>query len=128
MLIHAILFEVGHHISKSCLGCRLGSLLLNFGHLLKVLLGDRIELGAKPFLSLQRSCLRFRNLVDFEATTHSRVHHYLPWGLYLLQAIQSDIVKVASAVEISLLVSHNLLKKVVSTRCSLLSFQQQVIC
>jgi hypothetical protein len=52
MLIHAILFEVRHHISKSSLCGRLSSLLLNFVHLLQILLRYRIQLGSKTFLSL----------------------------------------------------------------------------
>ena len=52
MLIHAILFEVRHHISKSSLCGRLGSLLLDFVHLLQILLGHRIQFGSKTFLRL----------------------------------------------------------------------------
>ena len=128
MLIHAILFEVRHHISKSSLSGRLSSLLLNFIHLLQILLGNRIQLGAEPFLSLKRSCLRLGNLVYLEATSHSWVHHDLSRSLDLLQTVERNIIEVTGAVQISLLISHDLLEKVVSACFSLLSFQQQVIC
>lgn len=128
MLIHSVLFEVWHHISKSRLSGRLGSLLLNFVHLLQILLGDRIQLGAKPFLSLQRSCLRLRNLIDFESAPHSRVHHDLTWSLDLLQAIESYVVQVAGAVKISLFVTHHLLEKVISPSFPLFSFEKQIVC
>ena len=128
MLIHAILFEVRHHISKSSLSGRLSSLLLNFVHLLQILLGHRIQLGAEPFLGLQRSRLRLRNLIDLKATSHGWVHHDLSRSLDLLQTVERDIIEIAGAVQISLLVSHDLFEKVVSPCFPLLSFQEQVIC
>jgi hypothetical protein len=38
MFVHIIILKVRHHISKSCLGCRFGSLLLYLIHLFQVLL------------------------------------------------------------------------------------------
>lgn len=128
MLIHSVLFEVWHHISKSRLSGRLGSLLLYFVHLLKVLLCDRIELGSKPFLSLQWSCLRLWNLIDFEPTSHGGVHHDLAGSLNLLQAVESYVIQVACAVEIPLFVTHYLLEKVISSCFPLLSFEKQIVC
>ena len=128
MFIHAILFEVRHHISKSSLCGRLGSLLLNFVHLLQILLCHRIKLGSKSFLSLKRSSLRLRNLIDLEPTSHGWVHHDFSRGLDLLQAVESYVIQVTCAVEVSLFVSHHLLEKVISTSFPLLSFQKQIIC
>lgn len=128
MFIHAILFEVRHHISKSSLCGRLSSLLLNFVHLLQVLLCHRIKLGSETFLSLQRSSLRLRNLIYFEPTSHGWVHHDFSRGLDLLQTIKSYIIQVTSAVEVSFFVSHHLLEKVISTSFPLFSFQKQIIC
>ena len=98
MLVHPILFEVRHHISKSSLSRRLSSLLLYFVHLLEILLGHWIELGSETVLSLQGSRLRFGHLVDLEAAAHGRVHHYLAWSLYLLQTVKGYVVEVARAV------------------------------
>lgn len=71
MLVHAVLLEIGHHVSQPCLRSRLRPLLLNLVHLLKILLRRRIQLRSESFLCLQRPCLRFRNLIDFEAAAHS---------------------------------------------------------
>ena len=50
MLVHAVLLEVGHHVCQPCLRRRLGSLLLDLVHLLKILLGGRIQLVIETFL------------------------------------------------------------------------------
>lgn len=92
MLVHSILFEVRHHISKSRLSSRLSSLLLYFVHLLKVLLSHRVQLGTEALLSLQWSCLRLGYLVDFEPTAHGGVHHDFAWSLDFLQTVQSNVV------------------------------------
>ncbi len=92
VLIHSILFEVRHHISKSCLSGRLSSLLLYFVHLLQVLLRHWVQLGSKAILSLQWSGLRLGHLVHFETTSHSRVHHDFARSLDFLQTVECDIV------------------------------------
>lgn len=128
MLVHAVLFKIRHHVGKSRLSSRLSSFLLNLIHLLKVFLSHRVQLCAEAFLSLERSCLGFRNLIYFEATAHSRMHHDFAWSLDFLQTVQRDIIEVAGAVQVPFLVPHHLLKKVVTARFSLLSFQKQIIC
>ena len=58
VLVHTILLEVRHHVSKSCLRRRFCSLLLDLVHLLEVLFGHRIQLGAESLLGLQWTSLR----------------------------------------------------------------------
>lgn len=60
MLVHAVLLEVGHHVCQPGLRRRLGSLLLNLVHLLKILLGCRIQLVIETFLGLSLQWSRFR--------------------------------------------------------------------
>ena len=56
------------------------------------------------------------------------MHHDFAWSLDLLQAIQCNVIKVACGVEISLFVSHNLLKEVITASLSLFLLKQQVVC
>ena len=127
MLIHVIILEVRHHICKSRLCCWFCSLLLDFVHLFQVFLGCRIQFWAKAFLCLQWPSFRFRDLIDLEATTHGRMHHDFAWSLDFLQAVECDVIEVACTVEISLFVSHNLLKEMVTASLSLFLLKQQVI-
>lgn len=55
------------------------------------------------------------------------MHHDLAWSLNLLEAVQRDVIEVACAIEVSLLVAHDLLEEVVSTSFSLFLLQQQVV-
>lgn len=129
MLIHSILFEVGHHVGEAGLSCGLGPLLLYLVHLLQVLLGCRIQLAIEALLRgrLQWTGLGLGDLVDFETAAHGGVHHYFARGLDLLQAVERHIVQVTCAVQISLLVTHDLLEEYISTSFSLLLLQQQVV-
>lgn len=52
------------------------------------------------------------------------MHHDFAWSLHLLQAVKSDIVEVACAVQIPLLISHDLLEQIVTTSFSLLFLQE----
>ena len=56
------------------------------------------------------------------------MHHNFARSLDLLQAIQSNVIKVTCRVEISLFVSHNLLKEVITASLSLFLLKQQVVC
>ena len=129
MLINTLCLKVGHHISETGLCCRLSSLLLNFIHLFKILFGGRIKLIAESILSLclQWPCLRLRDLVYLETTTHSGVHHDLAWGLDLLKAVEWHVVEIACAVQVSLFVTHHLLEKDISSSLSLLLLEQQIV-
>ena len=120
VLVHTILLEIRHHVCKPCLRCRFCSLLLDLVHLLKVLFGDRIQLRAESLLGLKRASLRLGDLVDLEPAAHGGVHHDLARCLNLLQAVESYIIEVARAVEVPLLVAHDLFKEVVSTSFTLL--------
>lgn len=84
MLVTSTLFEVGHHISQSCLCCWLGSLLLYLIHLLEIFFGCRIQLRIETFLCLQGSSFWFANSIYFKATAHSWVHHDFTRRLHLL--------------------------------------------
>ena len=55
------------------------------------------------------------------------MHHDLAWCLNLLEAIESNIVEITGAVQISLLISHYLLEEVVPPRLSLLFLDQQIV-
>ena len=55
------------------------------------------------------------------------MHHDLSWSLDLLQGVQRDIVEVARAIQVPLLVAHHLLEEVVSSSLPLLSLQEQVV-
>lgn len=129
VLVHAVLLEVGHHVCQPCLRRRLGSLLLDLVHLLKILLGCRIQLVIETFLglSLQWSCFRFWNLIDLEAASHGRMHHDFAWSLNLLQAVEGHVIEVARAVQVPLLVSHDLFEEDVTTRFSLLFLEKKII-
>ena len=98
-------------------------LFLDFVHLLEIFFGRRILFGAKGFLSLQWSCFRLGYLIYFESASHGLVHHDFSWSLNFLQRIQSYIIEIAGAIEIPLLVSHNLLEKVIAASFTLLLFQ-----
>ena len=63
-------------------------------------------------------------MVDFEPAAHGGVHHDLARRLNLLQAIESYVIEVARAVEVPLLVAHDLLEEVVSASFTLLPLQQ----
>lgn len=56
------------------------------------------------------------------------MHHNFARCLDLLKTVQSDVIQVACTVEISLFVSHNLLKEVITASLSLLFLKQQVVC
>ena len=92
MFVHVVVLEVRHHISKSSLSSGFCPLLLNFVHLLKVLLRRWVQLGSESFLGLERASFGFGHLVHFEAAAHGRVHHYFAGSLNLLKRIQCDIV------------------------------------
>lgn len=53
------------------------------------------------------------------------MHDCFGWGL--LKSIELDVVKVAGTVQVALLISHYLLKQVVTTRLSLFLFKEKVI-
>lgn len=55
------------------------------------------------------------------------MHHSFARGVHLLEGVQGHVVEVAGAVQISLFVSHYLLKQVVFSSFSLLLLQQQVV-
>lgn len=59
MLVHVVVLEVRHHISKSSLSSGFCPLLLNFVHLLKVLLRRWVQLGPESFLGLERASFGF---------------------------------------------------------------------
>ena len=69
------------------MGGRLSSFLLDFVHLLQVLLRGGIQLCPKALLGLEGACLRFRNLVYFEPTSHGGVHHDLARRLDFLEGV-----------------------------------------
>ena len=124
MFVHVIILEVGHHISKSCLSSWFGPLFLYFVHLFQVLFGSWIKLWTKSFLCLKRASFRFGHLIDLESTSHCWVHHYLAWSLYLLKAIECDIVEIACTIQISLLISHNLLEEAVTSSLPLFLLEE----
>ena len=129
MLINTLCLKVGHHIGETSLCSRLSSLLLNFIHLFKILFGCRIELIAESILSccLQRPCLRLRDLVYLETTTHGRVHHDLAWCLDLLKAVEGHVVEITCTVQVSLFVTHYLLEKDISSSLSLLLLEKKIV-
>jgi hypothetical protein len=55
------------------------------------------------------------------------VHHDLTWGLDLLQTIECDVVEVAGAVQVPLLVSHDLFEEYVTTGLLLLFLEKQIV-
>lgn len=55
------------------------------------------------------------------------MHHDLARSLHFLQAVECDVVEVAGAVQISLLVPHDLFEKVVTASLALLLLEQQVV-
>lgn len=55
------------------------------------------------------------------------MHHDLARSLHFLQAVERDVVEVAGAVQISLLVPHDLFEKVVTASLALLLLEQQVV-
>ena len=55
------------------------------------------------------------------------MHHDFAWCLDLLQTIQRYVIEIRRAIQVSLLISHHLLKQVVSSCFSLLLLQQQVV-
>ena len=105
------------------MSCGLSPLLLDFVHLVQVVFGAWVHFLAKALFSLKGPSLRLADLVDFEAAPHSGMHHDFTRRRDLLEAIEGDIVEVAGRVEIPFLISHNLLKKVVSPRFPLLSLE-----
>ena len=129
MLVHAVLLEVGHHVGEASLGCRFRAFLLDLVHLLKILLRSWIKFIIESFLrrGLQRSGLGLRHLVDLETAAHCRMHHDFARRLYLLQAVEGHVVEVAGAIQIPLLIPHDLLKKDIPARLPLLLLQQQVV-
>jgi len=128
MFIHIVILKVGHHVSKSCLSSRFGSLLLDFVHLFQVFFGCWVQLWAKAFLRLQWASFRFGYLIDLKSTTHGWMHHNFTRCLDLLETVQCDVIQVACTVEISLFVSHNLFKETITASLSLLFLEKQVIC
>ena len=56
------------------------------------------------------------------------MHHNFPWRLDLLKTVECDVIQVACTVEISLFVSHNLLKETITASLSLLFLKQQIVC
>jgi hypothetical protein len=56
------------------------------------------------------------------------VHHDLSWGLDLLETVQCDVIKVTSAVEISLLISHYLFEEAVTSSFSLFLLKKKIVC
>ena len=55
------------------------------------------------------------------------MHHNFAWSLNLLKTIERHIVQIASTVQVSLLVSHDLLKEDITTGLSLLFLKQQIV-
>jgi len=72
MLVNTALLEVCHHVSKPRLCSGLSSLLLNFVHLLEILLGGWVQFAVIAILILRGkwSGLRLRYLIDLEPTAH----------------------------------------------------------
>ena len=56
------------------------------------------------------------------------MHHDLARSLDLLQAVESYVIQVASAIKIPLFVTHYLLEEVISSCFPLLSFEKQIVC
>ena len=109
------------------MGGGLSSFLLDFVHLLQVFLGGRVQFGAESFLRLEWASLRLRYLIHFESASHGGVHHDLARSLDLLQGVQGDIVEVACAIEVPLLISHDLFKENISASLALFLLQQEVV-
>ena len=129
MLINVALFEIRHHVCQPRLSSRLSTLLLNFIHLLKILLGRRIELTAITIgiLCLQGTGLGLGDLIDFKPRAHGRVHHDFTRRLDLLKVIEWNIIQIACTIETSLLIAHHLLEEDISTGLALLFLEQQVV-
>jgi len=52
----------------------------------------------ETILCLDGSGLAFADIADFEAASHGRVHHDFAGRLYFLDAVDSQVVQVRSAV------------------------------
>ena len=55
------------------------------------------------------------------------MHHDLPRCLNLLKAVEGHVVEVACAIEVPLLISHNLFKENISASLALFLLQQEVV-
>lgn len=55
------------------------------------------------------------------------MHHDFARRLYFLQAIKGHVVEVAGAVEVPLLVPHNLLEEDITTGFSLFFLQEKIV-
>ena len=66
-------------------------------------------------------------MIDLEAASHGRMHHDFAWSLNLLQAVEGHVIEVARAVQVPLLVSHDLFEEDVTTRFSLLFLEKKII-
>lgn len=56
------------------------------------------------------------------------MHHYFSRSLNFLETVKSDIVEVASTIQISLLVPHNLFEETVTSSFPLLLLKKQIVC
>lgn len=119
--------KVRHGVVHASLSRRFGALLGSLVQLLEVLFGCWVQLGAKSFLSVDRARLALRNLVNFKSVCHGGVHHDLARSLNFLETVERDVVQVVGRVEVTFLVSHDLLEEVVAAGLSLLSLQQQIV-
>ena len=127
-----LLLKVWHHILKPCLGSAFGSFLLYLIHLFKVLFCGRVQLVAliESLLCLHWPwllCFRFWNVIYLKSTSHCRVHHNFTRRLNLLNRVQRNVIQVWGTIQVTLFISHNLLKEVISTSFPLFLFKQQVI-
>ena len=66
-------------------------------------------------------------MIDLEAASHGRMHHDFAWSLNVLQAVEGHVIEVARAVQVPLLVSHDLLEEDVAARFSLLFLEKKII-
>lgn len=93
----------------------------------EVFFGGGIEFLIKTILCLKRPAFAFADVAHFKPAAHGRVHHDLARRLHFLKAVERDVVEVAGAVEVALLVAHDLLEQVVSAGLPLLLLEQQVV-
>ena len=121
MLVSSACLEVLHHVCQPCLSCGLCPFLLDLVHLFKVLFRRLIQFLVDSF-SWHGSSFTLGHVVHFKPTSKRRGHGSLAWSRHLLDAVQLYLVEVAGAVQIPFLVSHDLLKQVVSASLSLLLF------
>ena len=129
MLLDSFLSKIWHHVLNSRLRHTFSPLFRNLVHLIEIFLGRRIQLDSEAFLRLvhDRSRLRFRNFIVFKTVGHCLVHDTLASRWDLLERVDLHVVQVTSAVQVSLLVAHDLFEEDVTTGFSLLLLEQEVV-